>query len=61
MVLPTCCPHPQCGGNNRELLDEKSKSPLFPGTGGWGGGGQRLQMTSILLSLFQKIRNMNCV
>ena len=25
---------PQCRGYSRELLDEKSKSPLFPGAGG---------------------------
>ena len=37
----------------------KSQSPRF--SPGLGDGGQRLQMTSILLSLFQKIRNMNFV
>ena len=61
MVLPTCCPHPQCGGNNRELLDEKSKSRFSPGFRDGRGVGQRLQMTSLLLLLFQKITNMNCV
>ena len=27
---------PQCGRHSRELLDEKSKSSLFPGAGGCG-------------------------
>ena len=35
---------PQGGAFSRNLLDQKSKSPLFPGPG--GGGGAWLQMTS---------------
>ena len=35
---------PQGGAFSGDLLDQKSKSPLFPGSG--GGGGSWLQMTS---------------
>ena len=33
VILPAGCP-PQCGAYSRELLDEKSKSMLFPGAAG---------------------------
>ena len=31
---------PQCRGFSRALISEKSKSPLFPGSWGGGGGGR---------------------
>ena len=46
MVLPTSSPC-RVGLFRRDLLDQKSKSPLFPGPGGWVGWGVGgLQMTS---------------
>ena len=36
---------PQCRSFSRALISEKSKSPLFPGS---GGGGAWLQITSAL-------------
>ena len=50
MVLPHISSPPQGGAFSGDLLDQKSKSSLFPGVAGCvcvgGGGGALLQMTS---------------
>ena len=40
------------GAFSRDLLDQKSKSRLFPGVGGWGGGGGVVTNESIYASKY---------